>query len=1078
MRNKIIKLLILLMVMAALPAGLAVYLYLEVRQECAERIQKGAIDSIIFSESPVYYDDGKTPIGVFFDKTHRKYVRYQDIPRIFIKALLATEDRHFFEHGGFYLPSLLRALYANLRSGKVVQGGSTITQQTAKNIFKREKRSYLAKLKELIQARLIESTYSKEEILEMYINQFFVTGLGKGLGIAARYYFDKDVKDLDLVESAFIAGSLNAPNRYNPFTQKTQAERDAALRLAENREKDVLSRMRRMNFITPAQYKEGVSRPIPFREGKVAFDLNVILDYVREQLDSDFFKQILKAQGIENIATSGIKIYTSINRDVQEAALESLRRHLPLLETKLTGLALPPQEEGAAKGEGFRRSTEGLPFLARVTHVDKAKESLVVSWEDGGGVIERAGLAPMAAAWEKWKGTLEKITGRLEPFIDNFQPGDVVSVRFAENGHGADARSLLLTRDPALEGAVIVLHDGKLKAMAGGFSNRFLNRALDARRQLGSIFKPLVYAAALQLKWNTLDPLMNVRDVFEFQNTAYIPRPDHDPLNDTVSLAWAGVKSENLASVWLLYHLTDRLNLSEFRRVADSVGLARKDTESYQEYQHRIRDEHGVVVDNHALMEAAFEASKDAIVSDLIFDGFQDLLPSVKRLHFALDSESMEADEDVKEQILRFDFKHLQDLNSRMKAKVKQVSGLLGEAMIQPSSAVVDTLAQTLKGFYVEPTVAGDARLIFSEAPSPLLLRTGAPLAPEHLLKTLQTIETKEVWIDNILPGEVIDSLEQSQNRLFVQFQQSQPYDLEILRRIRDFRVLVNLSYVVQLAERLGIATKLAPVLSFPLGSNAVTIAEATLAYQTLITGDRFPLGAESDQDSLMIPMIMRIVDREGDTLWTYEASPRKVISSEVSAMESEILRMAVEHGTGSQAKGAVKVRFETGEEHLSVPVPAYGKTGTANRFTNSSFVGHIPGPDPRSGLLTMGAGYTIGCYVGYDDNRPMKSDRLAIYGASGALPLWIDTATAVVNQADYRGALQPADLVFEEWPVAEQPPQVTRVPVSPQTGLVLQARQHAADSHVVLTGALLERDETGYPILKRSFEPIEGEMK
>jgi penicillin-binding protein 1A len=543
-------------------------------------------------------------------------------------------------------------------------------------------------------------------------------------------------------------------------------------------------------------------------------------------------------------------------------------------------------------------------------------------------------------------------------------------------------------------------------------------------------------------------------------------------------MAWAGVKSENLASVWLLYHLTDHLNVSEFRLVADSVGLARKATESYKEYQHRIRDEHGVVVDSRALMAAAFEASKEAIVSDLIFGGFQELLPSVKRLHFSVDLDAMEADEDEKEQVSRFDFKRLQELNSRMKAKIKRISDLQGKAMIEPSPSDVDLLAQALEGFYVETDAGGHTRLIFSDAPPPLLMASALPLAPERLLENFLAIEAKEVWIDDILLGEVIDMLEQSQNRLFVKFQQSQPYDPEVLHKIRDFRVLVNLSYVVQLAKRLGVDTELAPVLSFPLGSNAVTIAEATLAYQTLLTGHRFPQDAGSDQDSQMIPMIMRIVNREGDTLWTYEPNPKKVISSEVSFMVSEILRMAVEQGTGSQAKGAVKVRFETDEEHLFVPVPAYGKTGTANRYTNSSFVGHIPGPDPRSGLLTTGAGYTIGCYVGYDDNRPMKSDGFAIYGASGGLPLWIDTATAVVNQPAYRKTLQPADLVFDEWPVADQVPQVSRIPVSPQTGLALQARQHGADIHAVLLGVLLERDETGYPILKRNFEPTKGEMK
>ena len=109
-------------------------------------------------------------------------------------------------------------MIANIKAGRVVQGGSTLTQQTAKNIFVRQKRSYWAKLKELMQAILLERRYSKEEILEMYINQFFVTGFGKGLRIAAEYYFDKPAEELDLVESAFIAGSVKGPNRYNPFT--------------------------------------------------------------------------------------------------------------------------------------------------------------------------------------------------------------------------------------------------------------------------------------------------------------------------------------------------------------------------------------------------------------------------------------------------------------------------------------------------------------------------------------------------------------------------------------------------------------------------------------------------------------------------------------------------------------------------------------------------------------------------------------------------------------------------------------------------------------------------------------------
>ena len=113
------------------------------------------------------------------------------------------------------------------------RGGSTITQQTAKNVFRREtRRSYKAKFKELIQAFLLERRYSKEEILEMYANQFFVTGYGKGLGIASQYFFAKDARDLDLVEAAFIAGSLKGPNRYNPFIKTGEKEKQRALKLA------------------------------------------------------------------------------------------------------------------------------------------------------------------------------------------------------------------------------------------------------------------------------------------------------------------------------------------------------------------------------------------------------------------------------------------------------------------------------------------------------------------------------------------------------------------------------------------------------------------------------------------------------------------------------------------------------------------------------------------------------------------------------------------------------------------------------------------------------------------------------
>jgi penicillin-binding protein 1A len=373
MKRKILKILLILILVlvVALITSLGI-VYYQVSREAATRIQRGVIQRVIFSESPVYYDDGHTPIGVFFEKTHRKYIHYEDIPKVFIKAIVAAEDKNFFEHPGFDVKAILRAIFANFRAGQTVQGGSTITQQTAKNIFKRERRSYLSKLKELIQALLLERAYTKEEILELYINQFFVTGFGRGLSIASEYFFDKEAKDLDLVEAAFIAGCVKAPYRYNPFTKKSEAGRKEARRLANLRKNYVLSNMHELNFISTEDYLRARDQDVPFRKGKITYRLNVILDYIREQLDTPQFRAILQEQGVDNVATSGISIYTSINKDIQEAALKSLRTHLPQMDVQLNGYCAgrTPDTHDELPGLSPDSPPDGLPFLSRITHVD------------------------------------------------------------------------------------------------------------------------------------------------------------------------------------------------------------------------------------------------------------------------------------------------------------------------------------------------------------------------------------------------------------------------------------------------------------------------------------------------------------------------------------------------------------------------------------------------------------------------------------------------------------------------------------------------------------------------------------
>ena len=1025
--------------------GFLGYFYYQISRETALRIEKGAIDHVIASESPVYYRDGRTPIGVFFEKTHSKYIPYDEIPKVFVKALIASEDSNFFHHFGFDPKALLRAFIANIRSGRIVQGGSTITQQTAKNIFVREKRSYEAKLKELIQAFLLERRYSKEEIIEMYANQFFVTGYGKGLRIAAQYYFDKDPRDLDLVEAAFIVGSVNGPNMHNPFLKKSEEAKAKARMSAKLRKNYVLKRMLTQNFITKKEYEEAVEKDVPFREGAITFRLNVIMDYVREQLESDYFKKILHEQGVDNIATSGISITTSVDRRIQEAALLSLREKLQSLDIMLEGYDALKGTDKKADFLGKKPdSSEGsLPFLAKIEEVkaDKEAGSLIVSWDQGEGRIGYEGLKPVAEAWLKGRIGPGAVFGKehLPLFLNRFKKGDLVPVKLkVEKGTetGEKKYTVLLSSVPLLEGGLVVLHEGMIKAMVGGFFNRFFNRTIDAKRQLGSIFKPLVYAAALQLKWNILDPLVNIRDLFRFEDTYYLPNPDHEPQSETVSMAWAGARSENLATVWLLYHLTDHLNMGEFRRVTDLVGLGEKEGETYESYKDRIRDQYGIVVNNQTLREAAFEEAKKQVRSDAIFAGYEKILGPIDRMHFDLPKNVLNDEKKDEFEIRMRSFQRLEALNNEMKRKAVEIGKVLstgtGQSVFSEEEQYLAVPSALLGDFYLGTTEKGTEKiLLYTDSPQyagPLVL---TPVTPGLAVSEKSLfLNPGAIRIDGWLPSEMIGLLKRNTERNFAEMLARKRYSFETLSKIRDFRTLVNLSYVVYLSKKLGITTELDPVLSFPLGPNSISIMEAALAYETLLTGTRFtfPVGEKEDA----VPIIQRITDREGNVLWEYESEPKKVVSDRVAVQVSEILKNVMENGTGRSARDAVKV--------FDVPIPSFGKTGTANNYTNSSFVGFIPGYDKKGGQMSMKDGYVIAGYVGYDDNRPMKGKYLSVYGASGALPLWVSTARAVAASPDYLAGLQPADLIFSQMILPEDiKGEFKKVPVSPLTGLPLQ---------------------------------------
>jgi len=922
--------------------SVGVFYYISEWLPALKMTKRENIQKIILTESPVHYENGEDVIGVFFHEEHRRYLKFEEIPKDFINAIVAAEDHSFYTHPGFDLKSILRALIVNIKSVRIVQGGSTITQQTAKNIFKRERRSFNSKIKELIHALVLELYYTKDEIIEFYSNQFFVNSNGRGIGVAAEYFFDKPASRLSLAECAFIAGAVKGPNRYNPFTKKTPADRERAISRAKQRRNYVFKNMYSLGMISLEEYEREKEKPIPFREGRIGYALNVILDYIREQLQSEQFRDILLEQGIDNIATSGLKIYTTLDKEIQEGALLVLRKNLSYLETKLKGYVREKLQERYTrlKGREFSRPRVGFFCFGKVSKVVRMGRASYIEVEFKGarGRIDYSGMVRLGNAWMKSRrGQWARFDERyVKLFLKRFRPGDLIFVHVKKHDQETGNLYLELEQRPEVEGGLVVLKNGQVKAMIGGFKNEFFNRAVDAKRQLGSIFKPIVYAAALQLDWNNLDALENADTTFEFQNALYSPRPDHEVLSSRVSMAWAGVKSENIATVWLLYHLCDRLDMNQFRHITEKVGLTRQEDESYEQYTIRIRDRNGVVVNDRALTEAAFEEAKKELTTDIIFEGEYNAIEGLKALSFE-------------------------------EFSGENYDGSLSPHIIDKLSASTDNQYTEIKGF--------------------------------------------------------------------------DRYDFRVLSRIRDFRVLVGLRYVVRLARKMGISSKLDGVMSFPLGANAISILEASLAYHTILSGKLYPIGEDGSME--YSPIINKILDRHGEVVYEYRPRGVRVLDKRISNMVTPILRQAVKHGTGKRAEGSILVEIgDFGDRGLSgglsYKIPAFGKTGTSNDFTNSSFCGFIPGPAKGEKGLCIEDGYVIASYVGYDNNRPLKNRHIKIYGASGALPVWIDTANTIVRAKRYSKHIDFADLVFQDADAVslQKAPEMKSVVINTLTGL------------------------------------------
>ncbi len=1105
----------------AAAAGVGGLYYLVVKAPCPE-MEEGYIESILGRESPVYYRDGQTKIGVLFQGIHRQYITYDRIPRDFINAITAAEDDQFFKHFGIDIPGIIRAMIVNYRAGRIVQGGSTITQQTAKNLFKRESRSYKAKLKELLYALRLEHRYSKEKILEFYTNQFYVSGNGHGLGVAARYYFDKEPEELTMLEAAFIAGSVKRPNYYNPFTKKNRKDARKALIRADERAAYVLGKMRKLGMITEAQYQAAIQRDIVFKQGKTSFALNTAMDLVKDGLSTTVITEALEDHGISNIATSGARIITTLDAGLQRDTLYNLRRHLSVLDVRLRGYQreevqkeykeLKYKGDGEIKRHAFVFGTidsiEGAGGKNPLIHVRFGPRQTP-------GFIDRAGLERMVDALVKYRKNRWSKPGKkdLARLVQRFQPGDRVYVSVREVDFFDNTPTLDLEKFPQVQGAAMVMQQGMIRAMAGGSENRFYNRAISAKRLMGSTFKPFLFSGAIQLGWDATDRLDNRRNVFVFMDRPYFPRPDHHSPFEFVSMSWAGVKSENVAAVWLLYHLTDHLTPPQLREIAGHLDMLPRTkggaTESYQSFKQRMRDDFGIRVSGDILSRAAYERAVKNLEGDFLFDDrvteYRLLQKMPYGLHFdkfrnALTTElkdkklkSWERKElQLRISMLANNFLSLQQVHQGLldfRAYVEAEMGIARDSLAyfdaSSNGRPPGRLVKDDKGTY-----------IFTQAAR--LARTWVEVGEDELQQELRSMfpsDRDRFWnavrLRNFITA---GSFARVRNQMKVErasLAANKPYSMEVLSNISDYRVMLGLQYLISLGHQAGLTSRLEPILSFPLGSNVVSLSETVRMYETMVTGSRhdvrLPNGfeeidlEEDDQDGLAI--IERIEGPGGKVIYARDVAPRPVYDPATSSDLANILQNVILFGTGRYARDHVRLHSEDKARDkelakLDLPLPMLGKTGTANDFRNASFMGYVPvGIAPEGAALTLEPGYAVGVYVGFDDNRKLKKGSTRITGAQGALPVWSAIAASLYDLEALGEQLDPVDLVFNGIGLKYPDTGQLFVPVDPENGgLVVDG--HGAkkslippDSPAVLSHGQVSRE--GYFEPGRAFHPF-----
>ncbi|HYO63264.1 MAG TPA: PBP1A family penicillin-binding protein [Pyrinomonadaceae bacterium] len=508
----------------------------------------------------VYADDGETVIGEFALE-RRIPLRFEEIPPNVKNAILAVEDVRFNDHVGIDPIRIAGAAWKNVTTGSR-EGGSTLTQQLAKNLFLTREQTLQRKFKEWIMALQIERFYTKQQIMEMYVNHIFLGANAYGFEAAAQTYFDKHAKDLTIDEAALLAGIPRSTSRYSPTVNPVEAKERRNL---------VLELMARNGFVSQAEADAAKARPIELAD--TAFyrthQSSPVFQYPVEEI-----RKYLEEKYTTRVAQGGLTVYSTINVEAQKKAFEALRAGLRSYDRSHSGWRsdyrnIADEQNGATPtaqqlaeyknadwfAAGFEKDTyvKGL-----VTKVDAARNEATVRFGSYTATVTAKDMG--------WSGRQPK---------SEFKPGDLPEFKVVEVNGDAHTLKVELSQVPAVQGAIMTVNakNGEIVTMVGGYDptiNKF-NNATQAYRQTGSAFKPFVYAAAVE--WG-LGPESTV-------SGAPIRRGSWQPHNYDGSLGHGDVpmktalaKSLNVAAVHLLDMVGIQTGAQMVRRFGITVPMA------------------------------------------------------------------------------------------------------------------------------------------------------------------------------------------------------------------------------------------------------------------------------------------------------------------------------------------------------------------------------------------------------------------------------------------------------------------------------------------------------------------------